>query len=771
MATLKGQTIAASYQDLVKRADTYSQTGTNIELMDDSGDVQATGLYLESGATTDFVGIGTATPDSALEVNGSVKFTNGADNSGSVSYDPTAEGGAGVLYAYNLDLISGGRLRSPVNADLTLQQHGSAANIIFNIGGANEKMRIDSAGSVGIGDTDPSEAKLSITGVLAGDDAIKIDNDQDTKSILIDSEATSSNIIHYLAPATTTAWGIMMDDMDSLTTGGGMKIKSNSSSTSTRNLVEIVNDNVLATGATALAIQQDSTGAAIDAGAGYMVNEQGRQDHVANTMPAPYYRFDGTDDYISGTSNQETFPFYLETLFKFDNYTDGGTAVGIVDASSGSRYFNIRGHSTGNIEIWRRNTDDRSLIALAGATPDTWYHVLAYFEDATTLKVYVNGVLLVDTDSATSAAIDSTFDTFTVGVQRLTSPTGYMKGEVAMFRIGNHEPTAAEVKELYSGASVPFKYKGANQTNVIAGWDFTSGWTATGLGNGNAADDNNSFTSASDSQWFRKNFTGWLTTGKRYRLRVAGTISAGDLNIRDHAVNNDIITGLSGTFDESLEFTAGETTNPTREDDGFTFHAADSGSTVDITALEYIPIGAVAEYDGSGVGASRWDDKSGNELHGIITAGATAPTVENAPADADSGLTYEEGTWTPVFAGGSSAGSYTMSNTVARYTKIGRVVHVSCSAFDVTEASAGSGAINITGLPFTVESTAHSRANVGTLELDNFTFTGSLSCTASTGNTYVEFRASATGANDVVLQVGARDGDNSDFSFNITYTV
>ena len=132
MATLKGQTIAASYQDLVKRADTYSQTGTNIELMDDSGDVQATGLYLESGATTDFVGIGTATPDSALEVNGSVKFTNGADNSGSVSYDPTAEGGAGVLYAYNLDLISGGRLRSPVNADLTLQQHGSAANIIFN---------------------------------------------------------------------------------------------------------------------------------------------------------------------------------------------------------------------------------------------------------------------------------------------------------------------------------------------------------------------------------------------------------------------------------------------------------------------------------------------------------------------------------------------------------------------------------------------------------------------------------------------------------------
>ena len=68
MATLKGQTIAASYQDLLKRADTYSQTGTNIELMNDSGVVQPTGLYLESGATTDFVGIGVADPDATLEI-------------------------------------------------------------------------------------------------------------------------------------------------------------------------------------------------------------------------------------------------------------------------------------------------------------------------------------------------------------------------------------------------------------------------------------------------------------------------------------------------------------------------------------------------------------------------------------------------------------------------------------------------------------------------------------------------------------------------------
>jgi hypothetical protein len=93
--------------------------------------------------------------------------------------------------------------------------------------------------------------------------ALFINQDADNKSILIDSEATTSNIIHFLAPATTTAYGIMLDDMDSLTTGGGMQIKSNSSSTGTRSLLKIVNDNTAATGATGLYIQQDSTGQAL----------------------------------------------------------------------------------------------------------------------------------------------------------------------------------------------------------------------------------------------------------------------------------------------------------------------------------------------------------------------------------------------------------------------------------------------------------------------------------------------------------------------------
>ena len=70
MATLKGSSIASTFDQLVQRATVYSQTGTNIELMDDTANAIAkpTGLYLESGATTDNVGIGVAAPASLLHI-------------------------------------------------------------------------------------------------------------------------------------------------------------------------------------------------------------------------------------------------------------------------------------------------------------------------------------------------------------------------------------------------------------------------------------------------------------------------------------------------------------------------------------------------------------------------------------------------------------------------------------------------------------------------------------------------------------------------------
>jgi hypothetical protein len=61
---------------------------------------------------------------------------------------------------------------------------------------------------------------------------------------------------------------------------------------------------------------------------------------------------------------------------------------------------------------------------------------------------------------------------------------------------------------------------------------------------------------------------------------------------------------------------------------------------------------------------------------------------------------YEEGTWTPVFRGGTTAGSYTYSTQVGKYTKIGNKVTVTATLLDITTSAAGTGIIEISGLPF-----------------------------------------------------------------------
>ena len=136
MATLKGQTIAASYQDLVKRADTYAQAGTNIELMDDSGDVQATGLYLESNATTSNVGIGIAAPARNLHIN----------SSGSTEFEISSTGDtSNTFMKFNSD--SDGTPRAAIlgidHSDNVFRlNHGASFD------GTNNGIAIDSSGDV-----------------------------------------------------------------------------------------------------------------------------------------------------------------------------------------------------------------------------------------------------------------------------------------------------------------------------------------------------------------------------------------------------------------------------------------------------------------------------------------------------------------------------------------------------------------------------------------------------------------------------------------------
>jgi hypothetical protein len=61
---------------------------------------------------------------------------------------------------------------------------------------------------------------------------------------------------------------------------------------------------------------------------------------------------------------------------------------------------------------------------------------------------------------------------------------------------------------------------------------------------------------------------------------------------------------------------------------------------------------------------------------------------------------YEEGTWTPSYIGSISNPTVTYATQSGTYTKVGRVVTITCSLV-VNTTSGGSGELRISGLPFT----------------------------------------------------------------------
>ena len=73
---------------------------------------------------------------------------------------------------------------------------------------------------------------------------------------------------------------------------------------------------------------------------------------------------------------------------------------------------------------------------------------------------------------------------------------------------------------------------------------------------------------------------------------------------------------------------------------------------------------------------------------------------------------YEEGTWTPVVAGSTSAGTATYAIQNGRYTKVGRQVFI--EFFISWSAGTGTGNMRITGLPFTAaNSTLNPSLSIG----------------------------------------------------------
>ena len=89
----------------------------------------------------------------------------------------------------------------------------------------------------------------------------------------------------------------------------------------------------------------------------------------------------------------------------------------------------------------------------------------------------------------------------------------------------------------------------------------------------------------------------------------------------------------------------------------------------------------------------------GNATPASTGAGITFPAAQSASSDVNTLDDYEEGTWTPVIVGSTSAGTATYNVQVGRYQKVGN--RVSCDFYIAWSSHTGTGSMTITGLPFT----------------------------------------------------------------------
>ena len=452
---------------------------------------------------------------------------------------------------------------------------------------------------------------------------------------------------------------------------------------------------------------------------GAYVHSQNVPNHVANTMSSPYYRFDGVNDKITiadtdnfsftdGSGNDSSFSIsswiYVTDATNWVIFQKG------VNFASSEYGFYINANDQLTIHLLTDGSNYLGRKQTATIAENKWHHVVATYsgsESSSGLKLYLNGVQVDDADvnGGSYTGMANTSGVAQIGFR----DSNYSNGQMACVQVHNHELDSTEVKELYSGASVPYKYKGANQTNVI------TGWTNNSYGVFTSSDAN--ITDAHRTGGTQQASTGALslTVGKRYRLTANITVDAGTgptlhMGAANAAVGTDLTSQQTSAGINTYEFTLTNSSNNY-------LWVLDADVSEWSGTFELVPIGAVAEYDGSGITSDTWFDKSGNSVNvgdtSSLNGTVSGATVENAPSG-DDGLVFETGTFTPTLTtNGTDFTSVTYDSLVSgRYSRVGNTVHV--QGFMRTEAinkGSANGDVAIGNLPFSAVANTSGTAN------------------------------------------------------------
>lgn len=129
-----------------------------------------------------------------------------------------------------------------------------------------------------------------------------------------------------------------------------------------------------------------------------------------------------------------------------------------------------------------------------------------------------------------------------------------------------------------------------------------------------------------------------------------------------------------------------------------------------------------------------------------------------------------EGTWTPVFEGATTAGTYTYGTQLGTYIQIGNMITATCNLINISTSSAGSGTIQITGLPSA--SSASKGIHVGSCTVTRFNTTAgvvNLTAEIAAGTSVIVIKQCVDGGSSGDLEVTDKVDNIADIRLTITY--
>ncbi len=190
------------------------------------------------------------------------------------------------------------------------------------------------------------------------------------------------------------------------------------------------------------------------------------------SAPGTCLSFDGTDDYVSvlpTVSVSQNNAFTVESWFYSDK-TKSSTIYAEGNSSSNNPMFSIIPLSgASNIEIVLR---DNGAIGLTTTCPNTnwvanqWNHLAVVRYSATSIKVYLNGILTEDFTFSAPAAW--TPDNCNIGVRKRQGFDSYMKGKIDEVKIWNVARTQEEIISYMNQTIL----NPSVETNLVAYYNF-----------------------------------------------------------------------------------------------------------------------------------------------------------------------------------------------------------------------------------------------------------------------------------------------------------